>query len=77
VSSPSTRRSLAAVAAVVAAVVVPNHGGRLVDRSVIALDGEAGVRAVLSNLVADLDLSVALTGHDAVADVTRDALADA
>lgn len=40
----------------------------------LALDGEAGVNAVLSNVLADLDLTVALTGHDAVRDLSRDAL---
>ncbi len=42
----------------------------------LALDGEDGVRAVVSNVRADLDLSLALTGYDAVRDVDDDALAD-
>ena len=40
----------------------------------LALDGEDGVRAVVSNVRADLDLSLALTGYDAARDVDDDAL---
>ncbi|NHN43264.1 alpha-hydroxy-acid oxidizing protein [Halorubellus sp. JP-L1] len=40
----------------------------------LALDGEEGVRAVLSNFLADLDLSVALTGRDSIRGVDADAV---
>jgi lactate 2-monooxygenase len=35
----------------------------------LALAGEAGVREVLGNVVAELDLSLGLTGHNSVAEV--------
>jgi isopentenyl-diphosphate delta-isomerase len=40
----------------------------------LALDGAAGVRAVVTNLRADLDLAVALTGHTAARDVDEAAI---
>ncbi|WP_256392752.1 alpha-hydroxy-acid oxidizing protein [Natronoarchaeum rubrum] len=43
----------------------------------LAIDGENGVREVTENFLADLDLTLALTGHDSVADVDRDALVPA
>ena len=43
----------------------------------LALDGAAGVAAVLRNIVAELDLTMALTGCRTLADVTRDRLVEA
>ncbi|WP_433624255.1 lactate 2-monooxygenase [Halomicrococcus sp. NG-SE-24] len=40
----------------------------------LAVDGENGVRSVLANFLADLDLTLALSGYDAVADVDRSAV---
>jgi lactate 2-monooxygenase len=40
----------------------------------LALAGERGVRAVLDNLIAELDLTMALTGCRTLADITPDAL---
>jgi isopentenyl diphosphate isomerase/L-lactate dehydrogenase-like FMN-dependent dehydrogenase len=40
----------------------------------LALDGAAGVRAVFEHLLAELDLTMALTGCASVADITRDLL---
>jgi len=40
----------------------------------LAIDGADGVEAVLANLLADFDLSLGLAGHDAVADLDRNAL---
>ncbi|WP_440006019.1 lactate 2-monooxygenase [Halomicrococcus sp. SG-WS-1] len=42
----------------------------------LAVDGENGVRSVLANFLADLDLTLALSGYDAVADVDRSAVVD-
>jgi isopentenyl-diphosphate delta-isomerase len=42
----------------------------------LAAGGEAGVRALLKNVVAEFDLTLALAGHDAVTDLSRDALLD-
>jgi isopentenyl diphosphate isomerase/L-lactate dehydrogenase-like FMN-dependent dehydrogenase len=41
----------------------------------LALDGAAGVTAVLQNLIAELDLTLALVGASAVADLSTDLLA--
>ncbi len=43
----------------------------------LAIDGEDGVREVCRNVLADLDLTLALTGHTTVADVDRSILVDA
>ncbi|RBI64217.1 alpha-hydroxy-acid oxidizing protein [halophilic archaeon] len=43
----------------------------------LAVDGANGVRSVLANFLADLDLTLALSGYDAVADVDRSAVVDA
>jgi lactate 2-monooxygenase len=40
----------------------------------LALDGAAGVTAVLQNLIAELDLTLALVGASAVADLSTDLL---
>lgn len=40
----------------------------------LALEGEAGVREVIRNLVADFDLTMGLAGCRSVAEITRDAL---
>ncbi len=40
----------------------------------LALQGEAGVRDVIRNLVADFDLTMALSGHRSVAEIGPDAL---
>ncbi|MFC7236137.1 alpha-hydroxy-acid oxidizing protein [Halosegnis marinus] len=40
----------------------------------LALEGAAGVEAVLANFLADFDLSLGLAGHDSVAGLDRDAL---
>ena len=40
----------------------------------LALGGEAGVGEVIANLAADLDLTLGLSGHRAVADLDRSAL---
>lgn len=42
----------------------------------LAIDGQEGVRAVVENFRADLDLTLALIGHDAVRDVSEDVLLD-
>ncbi|WP_435362136.1 alpha-hydroxy-acid oxidizing protein [Haloarchaeobius sp. DFWS5] len=42
----------------------------------LALDGEDGVHEVLENVLADLDLTVALAGHDTVAALDRSILAE-
>jgi lactate 2-monooxygenase len=42
----------------------------------LALAGEDGVRAVLEHVLAELDLTMALSGVRSVADITRDLLAD-
>jgi isopentenyl-diphosphate delta-isomerase len=42
----------------------------------LALDGEAGVRSVLENFRADLDLTLALAGHTSFDDLDRSVLAD-
>jgi lactate 2-monooxygenase len=39
--------------------------------------GEAGVREVIENVVAELDLSLGLTGHDSVGELGPQALATA
>ena len=39
-----------------------------------AIAGEAGVREVVRNLLAELDITLGLSGHTAIADVGRDAL---
>lgn len=110
------------------AIVVSNHGGRQVDRSIaaldalvairdavgpeptvlmdsgirtgadlfvalalgadacllgrphiygLALDGAAGVSAVIENVLAELDLTMGLVGADSIGAITRDLLADA
>jgi isopentenyl diphosphate isomerase/L-lactate dehydrogenase-like FMN-dependent dehydrogenase len=41
----------------------------------LALGGEDGVRAVLRTLLAELDLTLALSGHPTVAEIGRDSLA--
>jgi lactate 2-monooxygenase len=41
----------------------------------LAIAGEAGVREVIQNFVADLDLTLGLTGHPAVADVGAESIA--
>src|SRR5207244_2473003 len=43
----------------------------------LALAGEEGVRTVLRGLLADLDLTLALSGHATVADVSADTLVPA
>jgi isopentenyl diphosphate isomerase/L-lactate dehydrogenase-like FMN-dependent dehydrogenase len=43
----------------------------------LALGGEAGVTHVLENLHADLDLTLGLSGHRSVRELTRDALVHA
>ena len=43
----------------------------------LAVDGEDGVREVLKNFLADLDLTLGLSGYAAVADVDRSAVVDA
>ncbi|HEX8743495.1 MAG TPA: lactate 2-monooxygenase [Thermoleophilaceae bacterium] len=40
----------------------------------LAIAGEEGVREVVRNFVADLDLTMALSGHASIADIDRDAL---
>lgn len=40
----------------------------------LGIAGEAGVREVLRNVLAELDITLGLSGHTAIADVTRDAL---
>jgi lactate 2-monooxygenase len=40
----------------------------------LALAGEAGVREVVGNLLAELELTMALAGRATVADIGRDAL---
>ncbi len=42
----------------------------------LALDGEEGVRAVLENFLADLDLTLALSGHTSFDDLDRSVLVD-
>jgi isopentenyl diphosphate isomerase/L-lactate dehydrogenase-like FMN-dependent dehydrogenase len=42
----------------------------------LALAGRRGVREVLANLVAEFDLSLGLSGHTSVADLTSEALKD-
>jgi len=42
----------------------------------LAMDGEDGVRWVLENLLAELDLTMGLAGHDAVADIDASAIRD-
>ncbi|GAA0252135.1 alpha-hydroxy-acid oxidizing protein [Haladaptatus pallidirubidus] len=42
----------------------------------LAIDGEAGVREVLRNFLADLDLTLALSGHDSFSTVDRSALVE-
>lgn len=42
----------------------------------LALDGEDGVRSVLKNFLADLDLTLALSGHTSFADLDRSVLRD-
>ncbi len=43
----------------------------------LALDGQAGVESVLRCLLAEFDLTLALSGHTSVAQIDRDALASA
>jgi isopentenyl diphosphate isomerase/L-lactate dehydrogenase-like FMN-dependent dehydrogenase len=43
----------------------------------LALAGEEGVRTVLRGLLADVDLTLALSGHSAVAELDTDAVAPA
>jgi len=40
----------------------------------LALAGPAGVREVLANIIAELELTMALAGRATLADVARDAL---
>jgi lactate 2-monooxygenase len=40
----------------------------------LAIAGEDGVREVMRNILAELDITLGLSGHTAIADVTRDAL---
>ncbi|MBX3093152.1 MAG: alpha-hydroxy-acid oxidizing protein [Cryobacterium sp.] len=40
----------------------------------LSVAGEAGVREVLRNLVAELDLTLGLTGHASIAELTRDSV---
>ena len=40
----------------------------------LALDGQAGVETVLRMLLAELDLTMALSGHTRPAELNRDAL---
>jgi len=42
----------------------------------LAIDGENGVREVLKNFLADLDLTLALSGRDSVADLDESVLVD-
>ncbi len=42
----------------------------------LAIDGEDGVREVLQNFLADLDLTLALSGQDSIGDLDRDMLID-
>ncbi|NHN58479.1 MULTISPECIES: alpha-hydroxy-acid oxidizing protein [Halorussus] len=42
----------------------------------LAIDGEAGVREVVRNFLADLDLTLALSGRDSVAELDESVLAD-
>jgi lactate 2-monooxygenase len=41
----------------------------------LAIAGEAGVRELLANLIAELDLVIGLTGHRSVGELGPDALA--
>src|SRR5690606_30222154 len=43
----------------------------------LALDGAAGVSAVIDNVVAELDLTMGLVGAASIADITRDLLVPA
>jgi isopentenyl diphosphate isomerase/L-lactate dehydrogenase-like FMN-dependent dehydrogenase len=43
-------------------------------RTSLAVAGEEGVRAVLRGLLADLDLSLALSGHRSVSELSPDVL---
>lgn len=43
----------------------------------LAVDGEAGVRAVVENLLADLDLTMAEVGCAKVSELTRELLTPA
>jgi len=43
----------------------------------LALGGEAGVRAVIANLAADLDANLGLSGHRTLSELDRSILADA
>lgn len=43
----------------------------------LAIDGEAGVREVVRNFLADLDLTLALSGRDSVTELDRDVLVKA
>jgi lactate 2-monooxygenase len=40
----------------------------------LAIAGEAGVRAVLRNMIADLDLTMGTAGCASIADINRDML---
>ena len=40
----------------------------------LAIDGEAGVEAVLSRIIAEFDIALGLSGHTSVAQLGRDAL---
>lgn len=42
----------------------------------LAVAGEDGVREVMRNILAELDITLGLSGHSAIADVTRDAIRD-
>ena len=42
----------------------------------LALGGEAGVRAVIANLAADLDANLGLSGHRTLSELDRSILAD-
>jgi isopentenyl diphosphate isomerase/L-lactate dehydrogenase-like FMN-dependent dehydrogenase len=41
----------------------------------LAIAGQRGVEEVIANIVAELDLTMALTGASSIADITRDFLA--
>ena len=40
----------------------------------LGIAGEAGVREVVRDMLAELDITLGLSGHTAIADVGRDAL---
>ena len=40
----------------------------------LAIAGEAGVREVIRNFLADLDLTLALTGHGSIAEIGKESV---